>query len=174
LKKSLSARSAVQKRPETTPKQRQNTTKTTYSASEPGAEESAKEFFNTLGSSRKFVAHERRVGIYTDAPAPRSFVSVVWLRCPSAPLLVLSAPANPLSAEERGAGPSPQADRPPEPCHPLVAPRAPLRVSRPQPSGAASVLGLVHQCELTLAEHLGGVGVVHRSCLLRSRSWRVG
>src|SRR3712207_819250 len=77
-----------------------------------------------------------------------------------------------LSPKERGADPSPQGNRLPEPCHPLLAPRAALGVSRPQPSGAASVLGLVHQCEVTLAEHLGRVGLVHSSCLLCSRFCR--
>jgi hypothetical protein len=52
LKKSLSARSAVQKRPETRPKHYENVVFNSWF----GAEESAKEFFNTLGFSRKFSA----------------------------------------------------------------------------------------------------------------------
>jgi hypothetical protein len=35
-------------------KQGQNTTRTSFSAPEPGAEESAKEFFNTLTCTRHF------------------------------------------------------------------------------------------------------------------------
>src|SRR3712207_6027059 len=99
-----------------------------------------------------------------------------WCGCAALVLPSWSSqrPRSSLSPKKRGADPSPQGNRPPEPCHPLLAPRAPLRVSCPQPSGEASVLGLAHQCELTLAEHLGRVGLVHRSCLLRSRSWRVG
>jgi hypothetical protein len=45
----MSARSAVKKGP----KQGQNTAETSFSAPDPEAEESAKEFFNTLRFSRK-------------------------------------------------------------------------------------------------------------------------
>jgi pimeloyl-ACP methyl ester carboxylesterase len=48
------------------------------------------------------------------------------------------------------------------------APRVRLRASLPQSSGEAPILGLAHQCELTLAEGLCRVGLVHRSCLLGS------
>jgi hypothetical protein len=58
LKKRLSARSALQE----TRKQVQNTTKTTYSAPYPGAQESAKEFFNTLGCSKMFGCPVRLLG----------------------------------------------------------------------------------------------------------------
>jgi hypothetical protein len=46
----MSVRSALQESPETRPK-----TSTPFSASEPGTEMSAKEFFNTLGDSANFV-----------------------------------------------------------------------------------------------------------------------
>jgi hypothetical protein len=48
--------------------------------------------------------------------------------------------------------------------------KAPLQAGLPQPAGEAPVLGLTQECELTLAELLGRVGLVHRSCLLRWRS----
>jgi hypothetical protein len=52
LKKWLSARSAVQESPKTRP----NTTDTAYLGPEPGAEERAKEFFNTLGHNPNFAS----------------------------------------------------------------------------------------------------------------------
>jgi GH15 family glucan-1,4-alpha-glucosidase len=44
-------------------KQDQNNTKTTYSVPEPGAQESAKEFFNRLGCSPQFGCRVRLLGL---------------------------------------------------------------------------------------------------------------